>query len=203
MTERLRLEPIGTSHVDDYVRVFNDDAVAAWYGGKPSRAEAEAEVERSARIWEDVGFHKWLAYELSSGEVVGRGGLSAVPLADNKTIRALLPNDSWVQESIRDRTGRMFARRWVEVGWAVRGTFWGRGYASEIGLASLAFAFGLLGMHAVVSFTEWHNARSRAVMERIGMHYLGKITQEGLSEGQEGVQSAAPFALYVLAKLSG
>jgi RimJ/RimL family protein N-acetyltransferase len=34
---------------------------------------------------------------------------------------------------------------WLEIGWALRRQFWGRGYAAEIGRAGLAFAFGVLG----------------------------------------------------------
>ena len=75
---------------------------------------------------------------------------------------------------------------------------WGRGYASEIGRAGLAFAFDVLGVQAVVSCTVRHNVRSRAVMERIGMRYAGEIRSRGLVEGVEGEQDDAPFAVCVL-----
>jgi putative restriction endonuclease len=45
----------------------------------------------------------------------------------------------------------------------------GRGYATEIGRFGLDHAFSVLGVEEVVSFTEVHNLRSRAVMERLGM----------------------------------
>ena len=47
-TERLRLEPIRESHLDDYLTVFTDDAVAEWYAGRPTRGEAQADVARLA-----------------------------------------------------------------------------------------------------------------------------------------------------------
>jgi len=43
-----------------------------------------------------------------------------------------------------------------------------------------------------------HNARSRAVMERIGMRYAGEIRTRGLVEGTEEEQDDAPFAVCVL-----
>jgi RimJ/RimL family protein N-acetyltransferase len=92
---------------------------------------------------------------------------------------------------------------WLEIGWALRREFWRRGYASEIGRAGLAFAFGVLGVQAVVSCTVRHNARSRAVMERIGMRYAGEIRSRGLAEGLDGVQDDAPFAVCVAAKRMG
>src|SRR5216683_1286274 len=76
--------------------------------------------------------------------MVGRGGLSRVNLAG------------------QDR---------LEVGWTVRADLWGRGYATEIGRAGLAFAWDDCGAAEVVAFTENHNRRSRAVMERLGMSY--------------------------------
>lgn len=86
---------------------------------------------------------------------------------------------------------------WLEIGWAVRREFRGRGYASEIGRAGLAYAFGVLGAQAVVSCTARRNARSRAVMERIGMRYAGEIRSRGMVEGAEGEQDDAPFAVRV------
>lgn len=86
----------------------------------------------------------------------------------------------------------------MEVGWAVRQEFWGRGYATEIGQAALGFAFEVLGAEEVLSFTEVHNSRSRAVMTRIGMHYEADITRPGLAAGLDGIQDAAPFALYAV-----
>ena len=87
---------------------------------------------------------------------------------------------------------------WVEIGWALRREFWGRGYASEIGRAGLEFAFDVLGVQAVVSCTVRHNVRSRAVMERIGMRYAGEIRSRGMVEGIDGEQDDAPFAVCVL-----
>jgi RimJ/RimL family protein N-acetyltransferase len=84
------------------------------------------------------------------------------------------------------------------VRWALRRQFWGRGYASELGRAGLAFAFGVLGVQAVVSGTVRHNIRSRAVMERIGMRYAGEIRSRGMVEGLEAEQDDAPYAVCVM-----
>ena len=57
----------------------------------------------------------------------------------------------------------------VEIGWRLGREHWGQGYATEAARASLAFAFDVLGLDEVVSFTVPENVRSRAVMERLGM----------------------------------
>jgi RimJ/RimL family protein N-acetyltransferase len=57
----------------------------------------------------------------------------------------------------------------MEVLWRLLPRHWGCGYATEAARACVAFAFGKLGRHEVVSFTVPANVRSRAVMERLGM----------------------------------
>lgn len=197
-TPRLRLEPISRHHAADYYRVFQDDAIASWYAGKLSRAAAHQAVQEAEQRWQHIGFHKWLVYEQTSGTVVGRAGLSALPLDYAQgAIRACLPDKPWADEAMGIAGETACARRWCEIGWALRGAFWGKGYAREVGRYSLQFAFDALDMQAVVSFTERHNQRSRAVMERIGMHYAGEFQSDGLIEGVPGVHPHAPFVLYV------
>ncbi|HEV2088866.1 MAG TPA: GNAT family N-acetyltransferase [Cryptosporangiaceae bacterium] len=57
----------------------------------------------------------------------------------------------------------------VEVGWRLARSAWGHGYASEAGRAALAFGFERAGLTEIVSFTTVANARSQAVMRRIGL----------------------------------
>jgi hypothetical protein len=121
---------------------------------------AQREAARIADAWATDGVHKWMAYDRLSGALVGRGGLSRAHVAG------------------QDR---------LEIGWALLRTCWGHGYATEIGRAGLAFAFDELAADEVVSYTEARNARSRAVMERLGFQYTTDIILEDGSE---------PFALY-------
>jgi RimJ/RimL family protein N-acetyltransferase len=152
LTERLRLEPIGPEHAGDLWRLHHDDAVARWHGGRWSQQKARDRAAGFARDWETDGVGKWIAYDRASGELIGRGGLS--------------------RQNVE-------GRQQLEVGWTVRADRWGRGYASEIGRAGLALAFDELGAGEVVAFTEPHNTRSRAVMERLGMRYARDILHRG------------------------
>lgn len=86
------------------------------------------------------------------------------------------------------RTQRLLMRRWrdsdlerfeahfttprdpaTEIGWRLARRAWGHGYASEAARRALEFALRDAGMHEIVSFTSAANARSQAVMRRIGM----------------------------------
>jgi len=166
LTDRLRLEPIGTRHAQDLWRLFQDPAVAEWYGGMWTLERAQREAASMARAWQTDGVHKWMAYERSTGALVGRGGLSRVQLARQERL---------------------------EIGWALLRPFWGQGYATEIGRAGVAFAFEELGADEIISYTEARNARSRAVMERLGFRYSQDFNFEA-----DGV----PCALYLLRRPS-
>ncbi len=200
LTARLRLEPVGLANAGDLWRVHNDDEVAYWYGnGKPSLEQAEQQARFMGDSWRFHGVHKWIACDRVSGEVIGRGGLSRTPVDDDwGQIYAFLPAESWVRVAHENRRPFIAHANWLEIGWALRREFWGRGYASEIGRAGLAFAFHVLKVQAVVSCTVRHNVRSRAVMERIGMRPAGEIRSRGMVEGVDTEQDDAPFAASVL-----
>ncbi|TDD57546.1 N-acetyltransferase [Kribbella antibiotica] len=190
LTERLRLEPVSGpgavlgGHVADLVVLFADPWVARWYGGEWS---PEVAAERAAEMqvaWERDSVSKWIAYERDSGALAGRGGLSRMTAGTSVAV------------AIEELVGAEWAVDRLELGWALVESARGRGLATEIGRAGLEFAFETLGARSVISFTERHNAASRAVTERLGMTYAGEITAEGWLEGS--IHPDAPFAVHVL-----
>ena len=148
----------------------------SWYEAEPpSLEEVDGWAATRGDAWRFQGVHKWIAYDRVSGEVVGRGGLSRAPVdADWGQLYAFLPDEPWVREAHPSPRPFLAHANWLELGWALRGGFRGRGYATEIGRAGLEFAFDVLGVQAVVSIAIRHNRSSRAVMERLGMRYAGR-----------------------------
>ncbi|WP_405063230.1 GNAT family N-acetyltransferase [Kribbella sp. NBC_01505] len=191
LTERLRLEPISGpgavlgGHVPDLVRLFADPWVSRWYGGSWSPEVAAERAAEMGAAWERDSVSKWVAYEQSSGELAGRGGLSRMTAG------------SPVAVAVEGLVGAEWAVDRLELGWALVESARGRGLATEIGRAGLEFAFETLGAQAVIAFTERHNRASRAVMDRLGMTYAGEITAEGWVDGVPEVQAEAPFAVHV------
>lgn len=57
----------------------------------------------------------------------------------------------------------------IEIGWRMLPRHWGHGYATEAARLALDHGFGVLNADEIVAFTASGNARSRAVMERLGM----------------------------------
>ncbi|BBG04329.1 MULTISPECIES: GNAT family N-acetyltransferase [Pseudonocardia] len=168
-TARLVLTPVTEAAVDELLDLHRDPGIATWYGGRWTPADARRSARWAAERWRADGVGRWLAHDARTGLLVGRGGPSVTGVVDEAA---------------------------VEIGWAVRERLWGRGYATELGRAGIALAREILPGHAVVAFTERHNLRSRAVMERLGMRYDREIRRRGLVEGRTGVHDDAPFALY-------
>lgn len=185
LTARLRLVPVGPEQVADLVAIHRDPWIAQWYAGEWSTASAEEFARGCARGWTVDGVSKWVGFERRTGALVGRGGLTRLAAGAVGSQIAALVGPKWAE-------GRL------ELGWAVLEAFRGEGFATEIGDAGLGFAFGGLGAHSVISFTERHNVASRRVMGRLGMRYVGEIRARGLIEGESGERDEAPFALYAI-----
>ncbi len=62
----------------------------------------------------------------------------------------------------------------VEIGWRLAKEYWGKGYATEAGKASLEIAFKILNLQEVYSFASVSNRQSWAVMERLKMKNTNK-----------------------------
>lgn len=169
-TPRLVLTPVGRCDVGDLVLLHGDHQVAYWTGPW-SRASIARWARAMAGRWDQEGVGKWIAHARDDGSLVGRGGFTRFDLDDEAVL---------------------------ELGWAVRDALTGRGYATEIGWAALAWAAEYEPDTPVVAFTEVHNAASRAVMQRLGMRCAGEIRRPGLVEGRSGLHQDAPFALYRL-----
>ena len=168
LTPRLVLTPVGPDYVEDPTRLYGDPLVGYWTGPWTPATVREWTVAMAAR-WATEGVGKWMARDRSDGSLVGRGAFTRRTL-DGEAV--------------------------LELGWVVRDSRTGRGYATELGRAALAWAAVHLPALPVVAFTEVHNRASRAVLERLGMRPAGVIHRAGLIEDRTGVQPDAPFALY-------
>lgn len=59
----------------------------------------------------------------------------------------------------------------IEIGWRLSAQHWNRGYASEAAKAVVEYAFSVLNLKELISFTAVTNTRSRRVMEKLGMQH--------------------------------
>ena len=145
-TERLILREFTEDDVENLVELDSDAEVMRYLnGGIPTPREV---VERSilprflSYYKRYTGFGVWAAMEKVSGAFIGWFSLR--------------PPD----ESRRDE---------VELGYRLRRSAWGQGYATEGARALIHKGFTELGIQHVIANTYEHNTGSRRVMEKVGM----------------------------------
>jgi RimJ/RimL family protein N-acetyltransferase len=138
-TERLALRPVTHDDIDPLMTLDSDPEVMRYING--GRASTRAEVAETVR--ESLG-HRWMAFERSTGELVGWLSLA-------------LPVDAPDER---------------ELGYRLRRAMWKRGFAVEGSRALVDLAFNDLGVRRVWAQTMTVNAASRRVMERCGLRYV-------------------------------
>lgn len=128
-----------------FYAVMNTPAVMRHLGGVQDREVWDAAVGRIFGYQRDFGHTLWLVERRSDGELLGFCGLKRVNAEGT------------------DLTGQF------EVGWRLRESAWGQGYAKEAAIASLDLAFGRFSAPHVVAFTADANLESQGLMKRLGM----------------------------------
>jgi RimJ/RimL family protein N-acetyltransferase len=121
-----------------------DPVVMEHFPARLGRAESDAFVDRIQSGLEERGWGLWAVEVPGAAAFVGFVGLNPATFDAPFTPA-------------------------VEVGWRLAREHWGNGYATEGARAALDFGFGTLALDEIVSFTTHGNARSRRVMERLGM----------------------------------
>lgn len=109
-------------------------------------------MRRGLERYRDHGHGLWLVTERESGEPVGQVGLL-------------------LQE--------VEGERHAEVGWLLHRPYWGRGYATEAGMACRDAAFTRWGYDHVISLIRPVNEPSATVARRIGMKETGLVQFHG------------------------
>ena len=162
-TGRLLLERMRPEDADDLVAMQQDDRFVEVFGHRTPEERVRRGVARTVEHWERLGYGLWTLRDRETDAFVGRGGIQPV------TIDGL------------DE---------VELGYALRPEWWGRGLATEVSHAALELGFARLELPSLVAFTMPTNVRSRRVMEKIGFtferdivwaelpHVLYRLTRE-------------------------
>jgi ribosomal-protein-alanine N-acetyltransferase len=143
-TERLLLLRMRAGDADDLVAMQHDDRFVEVFGHRTPEDRVRRGVARTVEDWDRSGYGLWTLRDRESGAFVGRGGIQPVTI-------------DGVDE--------------VELGYALRPEWWGRGLATEVSSAALALAFERLELPDVVAFTMPTNLRSRRVMEKLGFTF--------------------------------
>jgi RimJ/RimL family protein N-acetyltransferase len=148
-TERLILRRFTTDDVDNLVELDSDPDVMFYVtGGRPTaREEVENEILPAFLDYyrRHRGYGFWAVIEKSTGDFLG-----------------------W----LHFRPGEGHPEDEPELGYRLRKSAWGKGYAAEGSIALIRKGFAEFGVRRVVAETMAVHAGSRRVMEKAGMHLV-------------------------------
>lgn len=157
-TERLQLRQWRASDRTPFAALNADSQVMEFFPEPLSRTQSDAMADRCESLIEQHGWGFWAVELKSTRQFIGFVGLhrpaAALPFAPC-----------------------------VEIGWRLAPAFWGQGLATEAAHVCLQTGFSTLDLAEIVSFTARPNLRSRAVMERLGMHADGVFEHPSLAPG--------------------
>jgi len=149
-TERLHLRPFTPADRGAIHAVYADPEVMRHVGHGAHRTMAETAA--ALRVY---------------GEVLERRGFSFVAVTERDG--GALVGDAGLHPLGAD----------IELGYTLARGAWGRGYATELGRALVAHAFGVLDAPRVVAQVEPANLASRHVLEKLGMRAVEERTAYG------------------------
>lgn len=142
-TDRLLLRRFNENDTDDVFAMRSDaDLMRFIRQPQTDRAEAKSWISLVSSRWETDRIGFCAVIEKSTGKYAGWCGL-------------------W----------RLTESNEIEVGYALRKEFRGKGYASEAAGRFLRYGFEELNLKEIVAVARPENAASRGVMERLGMSY--------------------------------
>jgi RimJ/RimL family protein N-acetyltransferase len=148
-TERLILRRFTPNDAELLIELDGDPEVMRYLSGGPATPREVIEREVLPRFLRSYGraegFGFWAAFEKASGEFAGWFGFN--------------PRDG-------GEPGE------VSLGYRLRRSVWGRGYATEGARALIRKGFAQLGVRRVVATTYQDNLASRRVMEKLGMVHV-------------------------------
>ncbi len=156
-TPRLLLREWRDSDRVLFAEMNRDPLVMRHFPGVMERQASDAFVDRLQDVHRSLGYTLWVVEVIDSerGTTPFAGFTGLMPPTFDPPFEHCQPV--------------------AEVGWRLLPQWWGLGLATEGARASIAHGFDVVGLPEILSFTVVTNARSRAVMERIGMRLAGEF----------------------------
>ena len=165
-TERLRLIPLVDDDFDLAVEMYTDPEVVKYVCDVMTEAELRDELPDVVKRGANGGIGFWCISDRKTGEKLGDTYLLPMPIDEDDTDFSLV-----VMGQMPDAD--------IEVGYFLKRSAWGRGYATEVCKRMLQFAFQQLPLNEVVASVEEENVVSRRVLEKSGLLDRGRTQSYG------------------------
>ena len=154
-TQRLTLIPFDRSDVDIALELFTSPEVRRFAGGVMTAEDVRTSMRRWVRRGGNGCIGVWCITDSGSGEKLGTGALLPMPIEEDET-----DWDQVVPGQMPDAD--------IEVGYFLKPSAWGRGFATEACKRLLQLAFEESPLTEVVASFDEGNDASRNVLLKSG-----------------------------------
>lgn len=160
-TERLRLTPLALADVDIALEMFTDPAVTKFIGDQ----ETEDAIRSGMPVWIKRGGDGCIGIWCISNRVTGEkfGDVFLLPMPTDG-------DDTDWDQVVPD----VMPEGDVEIGYNLKESAWGKGYATEACCRLLQFAFEETPLQEVVATLDDDHEASKRVLEKSGLTCRGR-----------------------------
>jgi len=156
-TERLVLREFLQSDDIGMFELESDPEVHRFVGKKPVKHidESRVYIESLKKQYEVNGIGRWAVILKDTNEFIGWSGIKLIA------------------ESINNH------QNFYEIGYRFIQKHWGKGYATEAGLAFVDLAFNEMKVEYLYAYADSGNSGSRNILEKLGMLYVNSFEYDG------------------------
>ena len=149
-TERLLLREMRVEDLEGMFTLDSNPNVHKYLGNKPIKTKAEAlkTIESVLQQYRERGIGRFAVIEKESNQFIGWSGIRL--------------NTEYNMNGFT---------KYYDVGYRLIERFWGKGYATESGKASINYAFNEMKLPELYATTEIGNKASHNALIKIGLHY--------------------------------
>jgi len=159
-TDRLFLRPLAQGDWDLTLEMFTDPEVMEFVADVISEEALAAEMKAFIRRGAGGRVGVWCVLQRETGEKLGTAVLLPLPIEESDTDWSLLQEDRYPDAEI-------------EVGYILKRSAWGKGYATEACRRLVQFAFEETELDEIVAVTDPRNAVSQKVLRKCGLRDEG------------------------------
>ncbi|MEO8663868.1 MAG: GNAT family N-acetyltransferase [Ignavibacteria bacterium] len=143
-SERLYLREFDENDIDEISKTYSDEDVMRYIGkgGAVDIEQSKKMISAFMKNYIEIGFGLWAVIEKESNSLIGHCGFNILKGISETEIAYLYSKSSW-----------------------------GKGYATEIGIATLNYGFERLDLTRVIALAYPENTASQNVIRKLGMKH--------------------------------
>ena len=167
LSDRLVFTPLELADIDLVLDLWTDPEVVKYIEEVSTEAELRQEMPVVIKRGGNGAIGEWCVADRETGEKLGSAYLFPMPTEEDDIVYGLLDMGQMPDADI-------------EVGYFLKRSAWGKGYATEVCRRMLQFVFQQTSLQEVVASVHEENVESKHVLEKCGCLYQGQTKAWGM-----------------------